>query len=391
MKIEPRLTAENSICTPFLSTVGIESIMGSLQRTNGAFQKVGECLYRYSSNGVYYARIKTHGKEIRRSLRTTDRDLAKRNLARLKEEQRHIDRSKSKFTLAQLCDQYLRTVEHQKPKTIERKTLIVRRIKTDWPTGSHTQIGKIKPSDIKEWLARYQFGPTSRNQHLACVKEILRGAVADGIIAYSPAENIKAVKLDRPIRKTPSFDESKAIVASIREQQYSDTVQESADFVEFLGLAGLGTAEAAALTWSDVDWQRGTITTFRHKTKTGFAIPLYPQLRPLLERRFAASSGASDENVFSVRDAKKAIASACKRLKLPPYSHRSFRRMFITRAIERGVDVKVIAQWQGHRDGGQLILSTYSHVRPVHSQRMAALMTDGEPANVIAMPKAEAK
>jgi hypothetical protein len=48
--------------------------------------------------------------------------------------------------------------------------------------------------------------------------------------------------------------------------------------------------------------------------------------------------------------------------------------MFITRAIELGVDVKTIAQWQGHRDGGLLILKAYSHVRPVHSQRMAQLM-----------------
>lgn len=349
------------------------------------FQKVGECLYRYSRNGVYYARIKTHGKEIRRSLRTTDRDLAKRNLARFKEEQRHIDRSKSKLTLAELCDQYVRTIEHQKPKTIERKTLIVRRIKTDWPTGSLTQIGKIKPSDIQLWLARYRFGPTSRNQHLACIKEILRSAVADEIIAYSPAANIKAVKLDTPIRKTPSFDEFKAIVASIRKQQYSDTAQESADFVEFLGRAGLGTAEAAALIWGDIDWQRSTITTFRHKTKTGFAIPLYPQLRPLLERRLSRAAGASDEKVFTVRKANKAIAAACKRLGLPIYSHRSFRRMFVVRAIELGVDVKVIAEWQGHRDGGQLILSTYSHVRPVHSQRMAQLLIESEPENIIAM------
>jgi hypothetical protein len=36
--------------------------------------------------------------------------------------------------------------------------------------------------------------------------------------------------------------------------------------------------------------------------------------------------------------------------------------MFITRAIERGVDVKVIAEWQGHKDGGKLILDAYSHV-----------------------------
>jgi len=50
--------------------------------------------------------------------------------------------------------------------------------------------------------------------------------------------------------------------------------------------------------------------------------------------------------------------------------------MFITRAIERGVDIKVIALWRGHRDGGKLILDTYSHVNPAHSKRMALLMAD---------------
>ena len=83
------------------------------------------------------------------------------------------------------------------------------------------------------------------------------------------------------------------------------------------------------------------------------------------------------------RDAKKALAGACRRLGYPPFSQRSLRRMFITRAIERGVDVKVIAEWQGHRDGGKLILDTYSHVNRAHSQRMAALMTEQEPENVI--------
>ena len=59
------------------------------------------------------------------------------------------------------------------------------------------------------------------------------------------------------------------------------------------------------------------------------------------------------------------------------------RRMFITRAIERGVDEKVIAEWQGHRDGGKLILDTYSHVNRVHSHRMAQLMTEALPENVV--------
>jgi integrase len=196
------------------------------------------------------------------------------------------------------------------------------------------------------------------------------------------------MKLEKPIRKTPTFAEFKAIVVDIRAQRFSADAQDSADFVEFIGLAGLGQAEASALKVNDIDWERSTITTFRHKTKSGFSIPLYPQVRPLLERLVAEKEGS--ENVFQIKDAKRAIAAACRRLKLPPYSHRSFRRLFITRAIELGVDVKVIAEWQGHKDGGKLILDTYSHVNRVHSQRMAQLMRENEPQNVVAMEGAVA-
>jgi len=354
--------------------------------TLGAFQKVGECLYRYSSNGVYYARIKSSGKEIRRSLETTDPALARRNLSKLRNEQSQIDRSKNRLTLRELCDTFLKTTQHQKPKTIERKTLIAERIKSEWPTGSSIQVSKIKPTDVQLWLARYNFGPVSRNLHLACVKEILKMAVQDGVIGSSPAEKLQAVKLDKPIRKTPTFAEFKTIVADIRAQRFSADAQDSADFVEFIGLAGLGQAEASALKVNDIDWERNTITTFRHKTKSGFSIPLYPQVRPLLERLVAGKDGS--ENVFQIKDAKRAIAAACWRLRLPAYSHRSFRRLFITRAIELGVDVKVIAEWQGHRDGGKLILDTYSHVNRAHSQRMAQLMSDSGPANVISIKEA---
>jgi len=59
--------------------------MESSQHRSRVFQKVGECLYRYSSNRIYYARIKSDGKEIRRSLRTIDRDLAKRKLRELRD------------------------------------------------------------------------------------------------------------------------------------------------------------------------------------------------------------------------------------------------------------------------------------------------------------------
>src|SRR3954470_12653736 len=91
MKSGSEKRADNSYCPPFLSTVGLGR-MKAPKTAVGTFQKVGECLYRYSSNGVYYARIKTSGKEIRRSLETTDPAIAQGNLRKLRNEQSQIDR-----------------------------------------------------------------------------------------------------------------------------------------------------------------------------------------------------------------------------------------------------------------------------------------------------------
>jgi integrase len=191
------------------------------------------------------------------------------------------------------------------------------------------------------------------------------------------------------VRLTPSFEEFLAIIADIRAQAFNGEAPDSANFVEFIGLAGLGQAEAANLRRQDVNFKAGMMSVRRSKTSTAFAVPIYPQLRPLMERLCQGVNPR--DRVFQIKDAKKAITGACRRLELPRYSHRSLRRMFITRAIERGVDVKVIADWQGHRDGGKLILDTYSHVRPVHSQRMAQLMTTDEPQNVVQMPATKAQ
>src|SRR5215510_732349 len=359
--------------------------MGTLQKS--AFQKVGECLYGYSSNGVYYARFESSGKEIRRSLRTTDRASAQRALAWLKQEREQVDATQGKLTLAELCDRYAATIQHQAAKTVQRKLLIINRIKSHWPTGRLTQVAKVRPSHVDLWLSRYRFGSASRNLFISCIKEIFALALRDRIIATSPAAHLRYAKRQKRIRATPSFEEFKAIVENVRSQKFNGhDAQESADFVEFLGLAGLGKAEAAALRQCDINWERETITTFRHKTKSGFAIPIYPQLKPLLLR--CRRDGEPNERVFKIDNAKRAIANACRRLNLPQYSHISFRRMFITRAIERGVDVKVIAEWQGHKDGGKLILDTYSHVNRSHSHRMAQLMIDGLPENVVPMSTA---
>ena len=74
----------------------------------------------------------------------------------------------------------------------------------------------------------------------------------------------------------------------------------------------------------------------------------------------------------------------------PRFFQRSLRRMFITEAIRRGVNVRVLASWQGHVDGGKLISDTYSdEVNRAESLRMAALLGD-EHQNVVPICKGKA-
>jgi integrase len=355
--------------------------------TSPSFEKVAECLYRNPSSGSYYAVLKVKGKQFKSSLKTKDLAEARRKLRDKRTELEVTAPGAGKVTVRQVCEKYLETVKDQAESTRVNKEIMLKKAQQHW---GDLPVRNLKKSDILQWLAGLGLGTSWQNQHLRAIRAALKLAVDDGIIYRSPLEGVKEKKVSRPIRATPTIEEFQAIVDSIRTQRLSDTAQESADYVEFMGLAGLGLAEASSLTWADVNFDRGQMISYRHKTEQGFAVPIYPQVLALLEKRWkravelnGGNAPAANTKVFTVADAKKAIEGACSRLKLPRYSSRSFRRLFITTAIERGVDVKVIAQWQGHRDGGKLILDTYSHVRPAHSEQMAKLMTTEVPVNVI--------
>jgi integrase len=351
-------------------------------------------LYRYNPSGQYFARVRFRGKLYRRKLETADLDLAKRKLRGFKDDLERTDATKGNTSFAKVLDDYAETLQGAKT-TLENKRAIVAKLKQTLFGCDKLPLRSLKPSQLSGWLSKHygDKSASSFNQALTVIRDALDMAVNDKVVTENPVAALKYRKPAKPIRTTPTLEQFKAIVDDIRNQRFSADAGQSADFVEFIGLAGLGQAEASSLTRADVDLDAGRMIVFRHKTDVGFAIPVYPQLRLLVEK--LCKGKKQHERLFTVYGARKAIANACKRLEfvreLPDgrmvaqFTHRSLRRMFITRAIERGVDVKVIAEWQGHKDGGKLILQTYSHVNPVHSNRMAQLMTTEQPENIIQM------
>jgi integrase len=165
----------------------------------------------------------------------------------------------------------------------------------------------------------------------------------------------KKIKRRRPeavLRRIPTTEQFEEIVEQVRKTDGEDY----ADFVEFLGSAGVGQAEAAGLEWPAIG---AKIRFVRRKTGIVFEVPIYQWLAPLLLRLQAKRAS---KHVFNVSDAGKALRRACDALRFDRFTQRGLRAMLIKRLYDEGVPVKRIAQWQGHQDGGKLIQEIYTEV-----------------------------
>lgn len=348
------------------------------QRKPAVWEKVGECLYKLASTGGFYARVWVRGKEIRRSLETKDWQLAKRRLRELRKELEKLDIESTKTSIEVYLETFLATSQQKSKSSRQKREAIVKRMKDEWPGGVDQKLRDVKPSDVMRWLQkqRERYASSTYNEYVQFIRRFFDSAVKDRIILDSPAAEVQQVKREAPIRNTPTWEQFRAIVENIRAQKRNADAAASADCCEFMGLAGLGNAEVEALTWKDVDLVRGKIRVYRQKTDTGFMIPIYPQLRPLIEKLHGGKNRKPDERVLAVSDIRKALEGACERLGYPYFSPRALRRCFITRAVELGIDFKTIAAMQGHKDGGVLIAKTYSHLRNEHLDRMAEKLAE---------------
>jgi integrase len=364
------------ICHPYIKNMTTNhdfedgsTAIGGAKTTRQLLDKIPNfpCLYRHSLNGTYYAIKKHEGKRKEHSLQTTDRKIAERKLADWIKGLDKLDVEAEKTTLATLLDKFTLAYSGKASKTVATNASIIKRFKETWTHGLDIRVSKVKPSHLDEWLAvnSGDWKHSTYNRYAMFFGQLFAIAKADKMIVESPFDGVKTrwKKPQKPQRFVPTQEQFQAIVNDIRAQKFNAEAEDSADFVEFLGLAGLGQAEAGSLTWGDVDWVKGVLRIKRHKTHERFEVPIYDWLRPLLERLAKSNPNANpDTNVFKIKDAKKALAAACARLQLKAYSQRNIRAVLIRRLWRARVDVKLIAKWQGHQDGGKLILNTYTEV-----------------------------
>lgn len=344
--------------------------------------RVGENLWRNQSSGIYYALLKRSGKQIRRSLKTSDRSLAKRRLDDLQGKVDGLRVGAKDLAFRDLAAKWLESLKGGalKPNALQRRVTSVNGL---LPYFGALSLRSITPAHCDAWKVKR--GPTVKGSTFNIDRETLRMifayALRDGLILDSPARFIPRRKAERVALVIPSRAQFGKLVEHLCASRYKNLP--AVEFVQFLAYSGCRLGEAVGMVWGDVNFEGksfvvtgGEAGTKNHEARH---VPLFPPLAKLLldMRAKLKNPPAASERIFPRENSRTALANACRSAGLPHFTHHSLRHFFCSNAIESGIDFKVIAGWVGHKDGGILVAKTYGHLRDEHSAAMAERMTFG--------------
>lgn len=387
-------------CIPFLHPYNVHMYSNAPESPNGDWQYAGEHLRRRKTSGVYYAFIKRGRKQFRRSLKTTDKAFAKRRLADL---ERDINRlapaETANVTFDEVAARWLETTRHAlKAGTIRHRQTCLKAVT---PFFLGLSIRNVTARHCEVWLTERgkTIAPQTFAHELSIMRAVFRYAMEQGLILYNPATGIKRRRIVPKKPAVPTREQFQSIVSAIRTESQGKG-KDGADLAELLAYSGMRLNEARSLRWREVNFSRGVFTvtggelgTKNYEQRT---VPLSDGMHVLLER-IKRERGKVSPDALVVRNAtaRKCIETACHNLGLSSFHHHSLRHYFATCAIESGVDIPTVAHWLGHKDGGALLMKTYSHLQQAHSleqiKRVSFSTTPRTEAKPIALGNSDEK
>lgn len=346
-------------------------------------------LMRYVPSKNYYARFRSRGKLVWKSLETTKISIAQLRLADLLGEYRARDaRQEENKGGTMTVGEALRTVLERIQDNHDRKPLTKRSsadriaaLKRSWPQLDKLDVRTVAKADCLNWVktATGDMSPSSFNQVVRHLRRAFDLAIELGCRTDNPAAAVEWRREQPKELRLPEPKEFHRLVDSIRNCGWVEA-EESARFIEFLAYTGCRLTEAINVRWADVDFRRSKLKvrgdpitgTKGSNGKKPREVPLIADARQLLKKIRKERADESPENtILQQRTARKALTHACERLGIAKLTHHDLRHLFATRCIESGVDIPTVSRWLGHKDGGALAMRVYGHLRDQHSQEMA--------------------
>ena len=358
-------------------------------------------LVKNGQSGIYYARVMVSGKTKWRSLDTKTFTVAKLRLADTLRELRAAyevrESGREVSTMGGVVVAWLREVEQNlnSPGWKQGQVLSLKRVLKTWPGFESRKPGSITAVECGDWLRRFRktgtgfvppgsraprtFKPPSAsgvNKSLDALRGVFEVAIRLGLRADNPAMTLKRPKVTRAkVFFVPSVEELYAVIDAIRAASRNGA--ELAWLCEFMAWTGTGPDEASKVRGRDVYFSKGLVHIRGTKREARDRwLPMSEPLRSLLNQITEARGRlVADDPLFKYKTFKRSLTRACELVGIPRLTHYDLRHFFCTHCLEKGVSVRVLADWMGHADNGSMLLRTYGHVRMDHAMSQAQLLT----------------
>lgn len=277
------------------------------------------------------------------------------------------------------------------------------------PALGRLPLSEVTPAAVHDFVTQMEgagFAHSTVKSALRLLNAALRSAQEEGLIFKNPCRKIRI--------QPKEAAEQRALSRSEQETLRKATVAQD-DLPTLLGLyTGMRLGEVCALKWSDIDWEKKTITVRRTVQRTASmenregrrtllmigspkskrshrALPVPDFLFALLKKiRPAADADAyifgKPDRAAEPRTMQRHFRQLTRALGLSEVHFHTLRHSFATRLMELGVDIQTISVLLGHQSA-KTTLDFYGHSLSEQQlyavSRLAALKFRDKPSKAV--------
>ena len=334
-------------------------------------------IYKRKGGRIWYIAYMKAGKQIYKSLKTSDEKVARFLKKEFEVKIRRNDvKTEKRISVEDFCKEYLSDVAYRKKST---NTADYSRVKEFLRHHGKKTINSINHDDMRFFLRRFEdMSPKSYNDAIGVIKRFFRPAMERGYILKNPADGFRRKKIPQIL---PHF---------LTDEEY--TVFENLSLVEGVfpmvvtaRYTGLRLAELLHLEWQDFDWERKLVRVlnkpkYDHTVKNYQVrvVPISDELRdkllPYVQKEglcFPGPGGGPYNHEGPRRSIRRIIEQSKLREDKKRMGWHEFRHTFASRLAQQGISLYKICKWLGHSD--IKVTQIYAHFAPIYDNDIEKL------------------
>lgn len=309
------------------------------------------------------------------------------------------------LTLGTHLDAYVQRRHDAKPSTRTNWAHTVRNLKAFF--GADKPVSEITIGDARDF-ERYlkttaremRYGdaemadglkPATLAKRIQNSKQFLQDAVDRGLIPSNPFSGLKC---SQKANRQRDFFVTREMAQAVLDACPDDEWRALFVLSRFCGLRC--PSEHLLLRWSDVDWARGRLLvhapkTEHHEGKGTRWVPIFPEVRPILERLFDAAPDGADYVITRYRRAEQNLRTTLTKivhragLTMWPKAFQNLRASCETELMER-FPAHVVVAWIGHTER-----IAQQHYLQVTDEHFEAALRGPEERSICAPPALHAR